>query len=588
MITELTLKNFRGFERHVVPLRPLTIIVGKNNAGKSTIVEALRLLSAVTSRYQSLDYRRLPKWLDRNRRERAVFPSTKDFDFRHDAVFHRLGEAPAEITAKFASGEKVEIFIGSDLEVFGIIKDANGNVIESKGQANRVRLPQVSILPQIGPLQEEERILEEGYIRRSLSTSRSSLHFRNQLHYMRQHFPHFKELVEETWHGLSLDAVELKELPPADRGASLFIRDVDFSAEVGWVGHGLQMWLQTMWFLTHCAGANSMILDEPDVYMHADLQRRLIRLLRARKHQTIVATHSIEIMSEVEPDEVLVIDRRRAKSYFAGKHPTVQSLLESIGSIHNIQLARLGASRRFLMVEGDDIDFLKRFQNTIFPDSQTPIDTIPHKSIGGWNGWERAVGCATFLNDEAGESIKPYCLLDSDYQTPDTIKRRQKSAADHKVQLHIWKRKEIENYLLIPAAILRLILRGAKPSGEKPALQDIETKLEAVAEQLRMDTFNAMATAFQEEDRSGGVTGANRKADARLNAIWKKSSGKLSAVCGKEVIHKMSEWSNRKYGVSFNAVKLARELSASEIDDEVKTVLSAIESCDDFTMNKAI
>ena len=321
MITELFLKNFRGFEKHAVPLRQLTIIVGKNNAGKSTIVEALRLVSAVTSRYQSLDYRRLPRWLDRNRRERAVFPSTKDFDFRHEAVFHRLGEAPAEISAKFSSGEKVEIFIGPDLAVFGIIKDSNGLVIENKGQANRVRLPQVSILPQIGPLQEEERILEEGYIRRSLASSRSSLHFRNQLHYMRQHFRSFKELVEETWHGLSLDAVELKELPPADRGASLFIRDVDFSAEAGWVGHGLQMWLQTMWFLTHCAGANTMILDEPDVYMHADLQRRLIRMLRSRKHQTIVATHSIEIMSEVEPDEILVIDRRRPKSYFAGWQP---------------------------------------------------------------------------------------------------------------------------------------------------------------------------------------------------------------------------------------------------------------------------
>ena len=192
MITELTLKNFRGFERHVVPLRPLTIIVGKNNAGKSTVVEALRLLSAITSRYQSLDYRRLPRWLDRNRRERAVYPSTKDFDFRHEAVFHRLGEAPAEISAKFTSGEKVEIFIGPELEVFGIIKDASGNVIESKGQANRVRLPQVSILPQIGPLQEEERVLDEGYIRRSLASSRSSLHFRNQLHYMRHHFRNFQ------------------------------------------------------------------------------------------------------------------------------------------------------------------------------------------------------------------------------------------------------------------------------------------------------------------------------------------------------------------------------------------------------------
>jgi AAA15 family ATPase/GTPase len=48
MITEIALSNFRGFDNHVIPLRPLTIIVGKNSAGKSTIVEALRLISAIT------------------------------------------------------------------------------------------------------------------------------------------------------------------------------------------------------------------------------------------------------------------------------------------------------------------------------------------------------------------------------------------------------------------------------------------------------------------------------------------------------------------------------------------------------------
>ena len=101
--------------------------------------------------------------------------------------------------------------------------------------------------------------------------------------------------------------------------------------------------------------------------------------------------------------------------------------------------------------------------------------------------------------------------LDSDYQTPDTIQRRQKSAASHGVQLHIWKRKEIENYFLVPTAILRLIQRSIQPTGEKPTLQDVEKKLDEVAERLRMDTFNAMATAFQDEDRSGGVTGANKK-----------------------------------------------------------------------------
>ncbi|PYS69901.1 MAG: hypothetical protein DMF73_13950 [Acidobacteria bacterium] len=43
MLTKLILRNFRGFENHELPLRETTVIVGRNNAGKSTVVEALRL-----------------------------------------------------------------------------------------------------------------------------------------------------------------------------------------------------------------------------------------------------------------------------------------------------------------------------------------------------------------------------------------------------------------------------------------------------------------------------------------------------------------------------------------------------------------
>ncbi len=45
MLTELRLINFRCFKDHVIPLRRNTIIVGKNNAGKSTVIDALRLVS---------------------------------------------------------------------------------------------------------------------------------------------------------------------------------------------------------------------------------------------------------------------------------------------------------------------------------------------------------------------------------------------------------------------------------------------------------------------------------------------------------------------------------------------------------------
>ena len=401
---------------------------------------------------------------------------------------------------------------------------------------------------------------------------------------MRDNFAAFKELAEATWHDLALDPVEAKRLSYTETALSLFVRDSDFIAEIGWMGHGLQMWLQTMWFLTYAASSKSVVLDEPDVYMHADLQRRLIRLLRTRHHQTIIATHSVEIMSEVEPDEVLVIDRKKSRSYFANSQPEVQSLLANIGSIQNIQLARLGAAGRFVMLEGDDdMDFLKRFQNTLFPTSEVPIDTIPHKAIGGWNGWERARGFSILLRDAAKDTIRSYCILDSDYKTEAAIQKRLDTAKAEGIQLHIWKRKEIENYLLVPSAIQRVITRDAAPETPILRVADIEAKLDEIAESLRLNVLNGMATAFFEEDRKLGFPGANKKALERLESIWKTRRGRISAVCGKDVLHKLFDWVSSQFKVSLSTLKLAKEISEHELDPEVRQIVSAIEWNEPFT-----
>jgi AAA15 family ATPase/GTPase len=55
MLSEITFRNFKCFSRHTIPLRPVTVIVGRNNAGKSTVVEALRLVSLVVSRLEFRD-----------------------------------------------------------------------------------------------------------------------------------------------------------------------------------------------------------------------------------------------------------------------------------------------------------------------------------------------------------------------------------------------------------------------------------------------------------------------------------------------------------------------------------------------------
>jgi predicted ATPase len=101
------------------------------------------------------------------------------------------------------------------------------------------------------------------------------------------------------------------------------------------------MWLQTMWFLARCQKFETVILDEPDVYMHADLQRRLIRSLRGRYAQVILATHSVEIMSEANPEDILVVDREKRQAQFTTDVPEMQRVVDQIGGVHNLQLARL-------------------------------------------------------------------------------------------------------------------------------------------------------------------------------------------------------------------------------------------------------
>ena len=83
MLERLRLRNFRGFDDHVVPLRETTIIVGQNNAGKSTIVEALRLVALVVSRLRrgGSQFVGVPDWLNHPEAHRGIQPALRGRGF---------------------------------------------------------------------------------------------------------------------------------------------------------------------------------------------------------------------------------------------------------------------------------------------------------------------------------------------------------------------------------------------------------------------------------------------------------------------------------------------------------------------------
>jgi len=306
-------------------VKPETIIVGRNNAGKSTIIEGFRLVSIVLERYKNLIYKDVPDWLDIPLAHRGVQPDLSGLNVSWENLFYRYHDPPASLAASFKGGYKVTIHLGPSETIHAVIQDRKGRAISTKGEARKASLPKLGVLPQVTPLAKEEKILMPDYVRSNMSSYLAPLHFRNQLNLLyRQYYKEFEQLVESSWPGLQIIELQGRGDLPDRSTLGLLVRDGAFVAEIAWMGHGLQMWLQTMWFLTRTEGYDTVILDEPDVYMHPDLQRRLLRFLRGRFPQLIVTTHSSELLAEAEPKNVLILDRNHKSSSFTTALPAVQ------------------------------------------------------------------------------------------------------------------------------------------------------------------------------------------------------------------------------------------------------------------------
>jgi hypothetical protein len=237
-------------------------------------------------------------------------------------------------------------------------------------------------------------------------------------------------------------------------------------------------------------------------------------------------------------------------------------------------LTKLWASKKLIIVEGDDIDILKRIQNILFPNSEEPFDSIPNFDIGGWGGWNHARGSSMLLKETVDDDVKIYCLFDSDYHTKDTILKRVSEAKKIGVNIHIWSKKELENFLIVPTTILRILKSENKKSAHL-TVTDIETELARIAKTMEDELVDKLADAVQKQDRKHSISSARKIAREQIDNLENR-------VCGKDFISAISKWTQEKFKVSISPIKLAASMQATEIDNELKQVLKSIENCDDF------
>jgi AAA domain, putative AbiEii toxin, Type IV TA system len=330
MLRSLGLTNFRGFSDHKIEFCPETILIGQNNAGKTTAIEALRALSVAQSRINTAVYIAPPNWLSGICQGAGYKVSLDTIDFDFTNVQHAYDTSrPAIIKAKLRNNSEVHVFIGrSSEEVFCQLRPSSTKIIHSRSEVGNRSFGNIRVMPPIGSLLAHEKILSKDRLSRYLNSYLAYRHFRNQLWERPADYRLFKQLLTDTWHGLTIQHFE-NDHGDGGNEFSLLVREGRFTSEISWHGHGLQAWMQTIWFLARTPKTATIVLDEPDVYLHADLQRKLIKVIENLGFtQAIMATHSSEIIGDVPFQNVTVIQKQERVSKPADNAAEIQRHFE--------------------------------------------------------------------------------------------------------------------------------------------------------------------------------------------------------------------------------------------------------------------
>jgi hypothetical protein len=115
-----------------------------------------------------------------------------------------------------------------------------------------------------------------------------------------------------------------------------------------------------------------------------------------------------------------------------------------------------------------------------------------------------------------------------------------------------------------------------------PNEADLLIKILEICEEQRSSVEDGFAPAIMQANRKLDVISANKSARKRVHEIWRNEKDRATIVSEKYLLGKLSEWTQKELGVAFGPPAVARQMTRSDISEEVANVVRAIEEGTDF------
>ncbi|MBT1192049.1 AAA family ATPase [Rhodococcoides kroppenstedtii] len=575
MIRQIAFTRFRGFESLNATLMPHAYIVGPNSAGKSTILEAVAFAELCLQRARRLRPDSTVTHDGTRRHAYSLPPSLEDED---DPVRYDFGNRETRVRLTWVDETSLTIVwpeedapdsYADETHGYFYLQARGGTQVSTPQTVKKHFPPTTTIVPVVTPLDRIEDIKNSKYIESKAKSRLASRHFRNHAAEMhaRGAWEEFKDFAS-TW------APELKlEDVVVDYAAnrlSVFYSEGDSRVpkELAWAGDGLQIWIQLLWHLYNAENSQTIVLDEPDVYLHPDLQRRLVRLLDRSKSQILLASHSADIASEAPLEGVLWVDRRTNLSRRPKSKSKLISLGEALGSSFNIALARTMRAR--VVVATDcDVKLLKSVATTIGAARVATEQGIQLLQLTKGADVTTYTSARAQIDDLAPTSLPAILLLQGSLSGRERMLSRLR--VDAKIptsSLVVLERRELLNYLLDPKAIARI-------SGS--SIHTVEVKIaESVDKQ-----YDSLRTDFVIESvRSKGSGGDELYATSAQHAfdlMWTDWDHKVMLAKASTVLEDLNRWLSSEGYKEVDPPQLARTITADKIDAELFSAIYGLE-----------
>ena len=461
----LEIENFKRFgERQRIELDHPAVLIGPNNCGKTSAIQALALWSQALKTW--FDARKASSAKERtatalNRLNIVSVPVQRTRYFWHNTTV-RTGnkDVPLVITiGVWWKGEVVSLSMrfrnqGDELVYCTPDESALKNLplIEHAAGLN------VELLYPMSGLETEEPILQPGRIDVLLGQGQTAQVLRNLCLIVAKDTPddwqRITTLMRRLFH------VELSVPAETARGAiEMQYRQlrVKESLDVSMAGRGFQQMLLIFAYLySHKGGV--LLVDEPDAHLEILRQKQVYVLLREiaseNNSQVVLVTHSEVILDEaLDTNLTLLLD---GKADDIASKQGIKNTLKHFGTDHYVK----ARERRYVLyVEGGtDIDMLRAMAvrlahpvleawderiNSFYVQSNYPVRTLDSELQRVEGGFGITPKEHFFALRDSVPGLQGLAILDNDGQNRQPFNQGG-------LKLVYWQRYETENYFISP------------------------------------------------------------------------------------------------------------------------------------------